>query len=216
MLANEEDRDRIEAPADQQRPEHRDGLHAAHQPAGEDNTDGVHENQEDPDHDGQRHVEGSRDVIEDEDDLHPRGRPRQPVLRAVVGILAFRQEPGDSHPRTQVVGDGGGGQHLEDDRPNDEPRDDDDRHVPPEPGPVAQCVSAAQERDIRFRCDNPRSPGRSAAVAYLLWEQMVAGSIPAAPTNFDAACSSLNSCNRHPESGSNRRPWGARGAQPPA
>ena len=26
--------------------------------------------------------------------------------------------------------------------------------------------------------------GRSAAVAYLLWEQMVAGSIPAAPTMF--------------------------------
>lgn len=26
--------------------------------------------------------------------------------------------------------------------------------------------------------------GRSAAVAYLLWEQMVAGSIPAAPTKF--------------------------------
>src|SRR4029079_2942436 len=30
--------------------------------------------------------------------------------------------------------------------------------------------------------DNFLSPGRSAAVAYLLWEQMVAGSIPAAPT----------------------------------
>src|SRR5262249_50079593 len=32
--------------------------------------------------------------------------------------------------------------------------------------------------------DNPTTSGRSAAVAYLLWEQMVAGSIPAAPTNL--------------------------------
>src|SRR5688572_8852612 len=30
----------------------------------------------------------------------------------------------------------------------------------------------------------PPLPGRSAAVAYLLWEQMVAGSIPAAPTTL--------------------------------
>ena len=42
-----------------------------------------------------------------------------------------------------------------------------------------------------------------------------AGSIPAAPTNFDAACSSLNSCNRHTESGSNRRPSGLGGHSPP-
>src|SRR6266542_2895837 len=35
--------------------------------------------------------------------------------------------------------------------------------------------------------DNSPPSGRSAAVAYLLWEQVVAGSIPAAPTSTSAS-----------------------------
>src|SRR5438309_1754600 len=41
----------------------------------------------------------------------------------------------------------------------------------------------AADRQGSTAWDNSSSPGRSAAVAYLLWEQMVAGSIPAAPTS---------------------------------
>ena len=46
--------------------------------------------------------------------------------------------------------------------------------------------------------DNFSSSGRSAAVAYLLWEQMVAGSIPAAPTSLIRHFAFRScSCGRH-------------------
>src|SRR5512143_388817 len=49
---------------------------------------------------------------------------------------------------------------------------------------IARTISLLETRRRRgiLSC----ATGRSAAVAYLLWEQMVAGSIPAAPTMFSA------------------------------
>src|SRR5262249_25851274 len=66
-------------------------------------------------------------------------------------------------------------------------------------------------------CDNPRSPGRSAAVAYLLWEQMVAGSIPAAPTKTPPSLLLRRKLAIAPQlKGRTGDHGGSGGAQPPA